>query len=155
MNLRNPWIELDIIDPNYVHYNQSWEKYKMLIRHIKCKLDQLNKSLEMIIDYNYLTESVRHFILCSSEIRVCPYCNRQYITAYNKDGNLRSTSDLDHFYPKAAFQLYSLILSQLAPYVIVDLRSLENLKFYTYMKKLLKIQLLLKLNQLLHIILIR
>ncbi|MFF1289405.1 hypothetical protein ACFVXR_20485 [Bacillus thuringiensis] len=115
MNLRNPWIELDIIDPNYVHYNQSWEKYKMLIRHIKCKLDQLNKSLEMIIDYNYLTESVRHFILCSSEIRVCPYCNRQYITTYNKDGNLRSTSDLDHFYPKAAFQLYSLTLFNFIP----------------------------------------
>ncbi|MEK4593134.1 MULTISPECIES: hypothetical protein [unclassified Bacillus (in: firmicutes)] len=53
--------------------------------------------------------------MCSLEIRVCPYCNRQYITTYNKDNNLRSTSDLDHFYPKAVFQLYSLTLFNYIP----------------------------------------
>ncbi len=68
-----------------------------------------------MIDYNSLTDNLRHFILCSSEIRVCPYCNRQYITTYNKEDNLRSTSDLDHFYPKSSFQLYSLTLFNFIP----------------------------------------
>lgn len=39
MNLRNSWIEMDIIDPNFIHYNKSWKKYKMLITHIKNKLE--------------------------------------------------------------------------------------------------------------------
>lgn len=36
---KNLWIEMDIIDPNFIYYNKSWEKYKMLITHIKNKLE--------------------------------------------------------------------------------------------------------------------
>ncbi|EJQ03196.1 hypothetical protein IE3_05567 [Bacillus cereus BAG3X2-1] len=115
ISLNNPWVESDITHTDHIHYKKTWENYKILITHIKCKLDQLNQSIGKMIDYNYLTEKMRHYILCSSEIRVCPYCNRQYITTYNKNENLRSTSDLDHFYPKVVFQLYSLTLFNFIP----------------------------------------
>ncbi|MEM5659595.1 hypothetical protein AAHB50_29335 [Bacillus toyonensis] len=115
ISLNNPWVESDITHTDHIHYKKSWKNYKILINHIKCKLDQLNQSIGKMIDYKYLTEAMRHYILCSSEIRVCPYCNRQYITTYNKNKNLRSTSDLDHFYPKVTFQLYSLTLFNFIP----------------------------------------
>ncbi|MGG0327159.1 hypothetical protein, partial [Bacillus mycoides] len=115
ISLNNPWVESDITHTDHIHYKKSWKNYKILINHIKCKLDQLNYSIGKMIDYKYLTEEMRHYILCSSEIRVCPYCNRQYITTYNKNKNLRSTSDLDHFYPKVTFQLYSLTLFNFIP----------------------------------------
>lgn len=115
ISLNNPWVESDITHTDHIHYKKSWKNYKILINHIKCKLDQLNHSIGKMIDYKYLTEEIRHHILCSSEIRVCPYCNRQYITTYNKNKNLRSTSDLDHFYPKVTFQLYSLTLFNFIP----------------------------------------
>ncbi|MGQ7107097.1 hypothetical protein ACUN13_22685 [Bacillus cereus group sp. Bce041] len=115
ISLNNSWIESDIKHTEHIHYKKTWKNYKKLITHIKCKLDRLNQSIGKMIDYNYLTEEMRHYILCSSDIRVCPYCNRQYITTYNKNRNLRSTSDLDHFYPKVAFQLYSLTLFNFIP----------------------------------------
>ncbi len=115
ISLNNPWVESDITHTDHIHYKKSWKNYKILINHIKFKLDQLNHSIGKMIDYKYLTEEIRHYILCSSEIRVCPYCNRQYITTYNKNKNLRSTSDLDHFYPKVTFQLYSLTLFNFIP----------------------------------------
>ncbi|PHF83221.1 hypothetical protein COI46_25695 [Bacillus toyonensis] len=115
ISLNNPWVDSDITHTDHIHYKNSWKKYKMLITHIKCKLDRLNKSIGKMIDYKYLTDKMRHYILCSLEIRVCPYCNRQYITTYNKNKSLRSTSDLDHFYPKVAFQLYSLTLFNFIP----------------------------------------
>ncbi|OFD57549.1 hypothetical protein EXW31_28655 (plasmid) [Bacillus mycoides] len=115
ISLNNPWVESDITHTDHIHYKKSWKNYKILTNHIKCKLDQLNHSIGKMIDYKYLTEEMRHYILCSSEIRVCPYCNRQYITTYNKNKSLRSTSDLDHFYPKVAFQLYSLSLFNFIP----------------------------------------
>ncbi|MCU5584451.1 hypothetical protein OCF65_29285, partial [Bacillus toyonensis] len=48
-------------------------------------------------------------------IEVCPYCNRNYISRYEKDGQLRTTADLDHFYPKKRFQLFSLSLYNFVP----------------------------------------
>ncbi|PGL23479.1 hypothetical protein CN917_02895 [Bacillus thuringiensis] len=116
LHLKNPWIESDIINPEYRDYKRTWIEYEKFITHITCKLERFNKSIKKLIDYSFMKENVRHEILCSSEIRVCPYCNRQYITTYNKnDKNLRSTSDLDHFYPKVAFQLYSLTLFNFIP----------------------------------------
>ncbi|MEC2709472.1 hypothetical protein P9Z39_28010 [Bacillus thuringiensis] len=115
-NLKNPWIELDILDSGYSEYKKNWIEYKKLTNHITKKLEQFHKAIKEFIDYSFMTEDIRHNLLCGLEIRVCPYCNRQYITTYNKNGEkLRSTSDLDHFYPKVAFQLYSLSLFNFIP----------------------------------------
>lgn len=68
--------------------------------------------------YNYKhndTEkwSAYHFVFMSN-IRVCPYCNRQYITPiYSKDGKVRA--DLDHFYPKSKYPYLSMSIYNLVP----------------------------------------
>lgn len=48
------------------------------------------------------------------DIRVCPYCNRQYITpVLKKDGKMRG--DLDHFLPKSKYPYLSMSIYNLIP----------------------------------------
>jgi len=49
-----------------------------------------------------------------SGLRVCPYCNRQYITPiYSDHGKMRA--DLDHFLPKSKLPYFSMSLYNLVP----------------------------------------
>ncbi|PEK51523.1 HNH endonuclease [Bacillus toyonensis] len=49
-----------------------------------------------------------------SGLRVCPYCNRQYITPiYSDHGKMRA--DIDHFFPKSIFPYFSMSLYNLVP----------------------------------------
>lgn len=53
------------------------------------------------------------FVL-ESGIRVCPYCNRQYITPiFSNTGRIRA--DLDHFLPKSKYPYFSMSLYNLVP----------------------------------------
>lgn len=56
-------------------------------------------------DYTFIMES---------GIRVCPYCNRQYITPiYSDRGKMRA--DIDHFLPKSKYPFFSMSLYNLVP----------------------------------------
>lgn len=56
-------------------------------------------------DYSFIMESA---------IRVCPYCNRQYITpVYSDNGKMRA--DIDHFLPKSKYPYFSMSLYNLIP----------------------------------------
>lgn len=86
-----------------------------------CDIEKFNKMLKFFIRYDMLTDKQRHIILNTLNVSVCPYCNRQYITSYEpsddkKDNiDVLATADLDHFYPKAKFQLFSLSLYNFVP----------------------------------------
>ncbi|MBO1515173.1 HNH endonuclease domain-containing protein [Metabacillus bambusae] len=52
--------------------------------------------------------------IMESGLRVCPYCNRQYITPiYSDNGKMRA--DIDHFLPKSKFPYFSMSLYNLVP----------------------------------------
>ena len=58
----------------------------------------------------------RHKFISKMNIKVCPYCNRQYITNYYnaKYSKIKATADLDHYlsqkkYPYLALSLFNLI----------------------------------------------
>lgn len=52
--------------------------------------------------------------IMESGLRVCPYCNRQYITPiYSDRGKMRA--DIDHFLPKSKFPYFSMSLYNLIP----------------------------------------
>lgn len=57
----------------------------------------------------------RDIILSSIDISVCPYCNRNYVSDYIYDKKIKSTADLDHFYPKSHNILYTLCLYNFIP----------------------------------------
>jgi 5-methylcytosine-specific restriction endonuclease McrA len=57
----------------------------------------------------------RHAFVQELNVRVCPYCNRQYITSYYKDGNQYTTADTDHYYPYINYPLLSMNIHNLVP----------------------------------------
>lgn len=72
----------------------------------------LNEHIRKFINYDYLFElNLRDKILIESEIDICPYCGRQFITRF-KD---KSSADLDHFLPKKYLPLLSLSLYNFIP----------------------------------------
>lgn len=109
----NPWI--DKILKRHPFYYKNDEEFTNLVRDVETKLSKLNEDIKQILDYGFLGSEIRHDILTRTGIEVCPYCNRQYITKYQKEGKLKSTADLDHFFPKSIFQLFSLSLFNFVP----------------------------------------
>lgn len=57
----------------------------------------------------------RHSFMDEIGIKVCPYCNRQYITSYYWENKVRTTTDTDHYYPKSNFPLLSMNIHNMVP----------------------------------------
>lgn len=98
-------IEKDIKKEFIRKYYFSYSRYFDELEYVKIIFDY-----EKNIDSKY-----RHELLSKMNITVCPYCNRQYITHYNKDGKIKTTADLDHFYPKSVYIWLSLSLYNFIP----------------------------------------
>lgn len=56
----------------------------------------------------------RHEFVVSLGIRVCPYCNRQYITSYYEDSE-KTTADVDHYYPKSLYPFLQMNIYNMIP----------------------------------------
>lgn len=97
-------------------YKQSFINYKLLFQELKNKLGELNNILKHFINYELLSnfENKRTELIVKLECTVCPYCNRQYISNYQKK-NQSTLAHLDHFIPKEYFLLYSLSLYNFIP----------------------------------------
>lgn len=109
----NDWISDYLI--KYPDYFKNDNEFKKLINAINQEYDKLNQEFIKIIKYDYLSSSLRHKIITSSGITVCPYCNRQYISYFSNKGVKYTTADLDHFYPKSIFSLFALSLYNFIP----------------------------------------
>lgn len=73
-------------------------------------------------DYRFVMES---------GIRVCPYCNRQYITPVLSD-NGKMRSDIDHFLPKCDYPYFSMSLYNLVPVCKSCNQSLKGERKFTF-----------------------
>lgn len=52
----------------------------------------------------------------NTKVKVCPYCNRQYITSYeSKDGTEKTTADVDHYYPQSAYPYLQMNIYNMIP----------------------------------------
>ncbi|WP_176523952.1 hypothetical protein [Bacillus cereus] len=100
---------------NHPEYYKDNRRFNAFIIDVKRLLDQLNEEIKKVIDYELIKPDERHQILYNYGIEVCPYCNRNYISKYKKNGMLKTTADLDHFYPKSKFPLFSLSLYNFVP----------------------------------------
>lgn len=91
------------------------------------------KRIKKYIDYKFITNSFtnkdrksfknldkyseyRDKILDKLDVKVCPYCNRNFVDTFNENGKTRSTAQLDHFHsqnrhPYLALSLYNFIPS--------------------------------------------
>lgn len=99
--------------------------------------------LEKIFNYDYFSKLEplkwsRHKLLTSLGVKVCPYCQRNYITSYtleeNKEDKVeKATADLDHFYPKKDYPFLALSLYNFIPSCSIC-NSRMKLKKTTYDK---------------------
>jgi hypothetical protein len=109
----NPWIRP--ILTNHPNFYTNNDNFIAMIKEVEKRLIVLNNAIGNIINYDFLSSELRHIILTGTGVEVCPYCNRQYITPYQKGTKIKSTADLDHFLPKSIFQLLSLSLFNFIP----------------------------------------
>lgn len=89
-------------------------KESFLIEYFKDYVDCINE-LNELFNYENLSSDDRNSILSQIDVDVCPYCNRNYISKYEKNGKQKSLADLDHFYVKSINPLYSLCLYNFIP----------------------------------------
>lgn len=95
---------------------KSNKKYMIQYNLISKEFDDLNKSISSIFNYvDIIDAEIRINILRNINVTICPYCNRQYIDFYRKNKKIRSVAQLDHFYPKKKFPLFSLTLANYIP----------------------------------------
>ncbi|WP_394900116.1 hypothetical protein [Clostridium butyricum] len=112
-------------------------KLKILINSQIYKLKVLNTgyvvNIDNISDYDKIfgTSWSAYKFLMKLGIKVCPYCNRQYITPlYCDNGKVRA--DLDHFYPKYIYPYLSMSIYNLVPSCKFCNSSLKNGKEFSY-----------------------
>lgn len=132
----NPRIEDYVVNRDNIF--DSNKKFYEFIKVVKENFNNLNKQIENHIDYSFLSPNLRHEILTSANISVCLYCNRQYILYYfNNHDNKKTAADLDHFYPKSLFPLFSLSLYNfISSCQICNQRMKKNKvkKYYIHLK---------------------
>lgn len=75
----------------------------------------LNENIRKHIRYDFIDSDMRSRIIKKINIKVCPYCNRQYVGYYDFDKKQKNIASLDHFYPQKKFPLYSVSLLNLVP----------------------------------------
>lgn len=125
-------------DPNYIkncakidekiqkkddELSQLQKDLGMVIAKYKANETNFNKKTSGILDlfgYDKLRSAGKKWnskILCESlGVSVCPYCNRQYIFGiYTEDEKWVSGTQLDHYYPKGLYPLFSCSFFNLIP----------------------------------------
>lgn len=94
---------------------------------VKNSVEILNKILNYD-DFNRESSGwSRHKFISSLGIKVCPYCNRNYITSYEESvNNYKTTADADHYYPKSKYPILQLNIYNMIPSCNVCNSKMKN-----------------------------
>ena len=106
-NLRNYAIPSEVIFP------KDTKRYVNILLEI-IGYGKFNKG-DALGKYNNGIVWNRHNFVQKLNVRVCPYCNRQYITSFYKNDHKVTTADVDHYYPKAQYPLLSMNFFNMIP----------------------------------------
>lgn len=102
------------------------------------KENQIVKLLNSILNYKAFNEGIapsmtfpdgwnRHIFIHSLNIKVCPYCNRNYVTIYrDTDGADKTTADADHYYPKSLYPILQINIFNMIPSCSVCNSKMKN-----------------------------
>lgn len=88
-------------------------------------IEAICKDLGYILNYEGFNTGIklksgskwnRHKFITTLGIKVCPYCNRQYISSYEDETvGSKTTADADHYYPKAQYPILQMNIFNLVP----------------------------------------
>lgn len=91
--------------------------FKEFVTSLKTKIKRFNEIIESKFDYNEVLASseIRGQLVMRLNIKVCPYCNRQYINPITRDNSITYMGDIDHILPKSEYTLFQLSLYNMIP----------------------------------------
>ncbi|MDI0264805.1 hypothetical protein QIW52_02435 [Clostridioides difficile] len=136
---------IDILNDIYSEKVAIIESYKneyrkslkhMSVKNFEKKFNEDLFNIDITIDnfkkhYNFEDIWSPYMFIFITGLRVCPYCNRQYITpVYSSSGKLRA--DLDHFLPKNKYPFFSMSLYNLIPSCKFCNSSLKGTKEFDF-----------------------
>lgn len=100
--------------PSYRENNSELEEIQ---KEIKAPYEEMQEVIKQIFKYGDINYKLRAKIMEFTGIFVCPYCDRNFISSYKIDNRNKqgSSAQLDHFFPKSAFPLFSLSLYNFVP----------------------------------------
>ncbi|MBT9776906.1 hypothetical protein GPL15_10355 [Clostridium sp. MCC353] len=109
----------DVFNDTYgFEYRSESEEHRKIIKDMESDINfilnyegfNIGKAISKNVKWS------RHIFITSLGIKVCPYCNRQYITSYeNDEAENRTTADADHYYPKAKYPILQMNIFNLVP----------------------------------------
>lgn len=136
---------IDILNDIYSEKVAIIESYKneyrkslkhMAVKSFEKRFNEDLFNIDITIDnfkkhYNFEDIWSPYMFIFMTGLRVCPYCNRQYITpVYSTSGKLRA--DLDHFLPKTKYPFFSMSLYNLVPSCKFCNSSLKGTKEFDF-----------------------
>lgn len=124
---------LDMKDKEIIHKLETTKGFNDLRTKTKKKLDIFNEDIKKIFSFykEYICKTeLRAEILQATRIVVCPYCNRQYTTPFYVKNKKRIQADLEHFYPKSKYPLFSLSIMNFIPCCLFCNRNLKGNKIF-------------------------
>lgn len=91
---------------NYNEVKQFWDK----VLNYSSFANGIKKGKAYSITWN------RHLFIEMTNVKICPYCNRNYITSYvDKDDDVRTTASIDHYYLKSQYPFLQLNIFNMVP----------------------------------------
>lgn len=105
---------------------QQYIKVKKIVKLLSYLLnyDSFNKGKK--VKSNYFKTWSRHDFICALGIKVCPYCNRNYITSYEDKEAEKTTADADHYYPKSLYPILQLNIFNMIPSCSICNSKMKN-----------------------------
>lgn len=135
---KNPFL-LDVLKKSEIELLNSittFKDFNNIRKKLQKNLEQINEDIINIFLYykEYICDTkLREKILHASKISVCPYCNRQYTTPFFIDGKEKIQADLEHFYPKSKYPLFSLSIMNYIPSCLFCNRNLKGQKIFDHL----------------------
>lgn len=85
-------------------------------KHIESFVSLMTKLYEKFFQENIRkNQNVGYWLIDRLKIRVCPYCNRNYIFTANASGIPKVRAQFDHYLPKKKFPMFALCFYNLIP----------------------------------------
>lgn len=89
--------------------------YKKMYDDVDSYCNDLSAVISKHISYKKIDDQIRSFVIRNINVRICPYCNRNYCDFYHLDKKQKNVAALDHFYPQKKFPLYAVSLHNFVP----------------------------------------
>ncbi len=93
---------------------KSLEKFVTIV---KKRIDNLNNIIIQKFNYDSVLgdSEIRGLLVNKLGIKVCPYCNRQYINSVTYEKMYKYLGDIDHILPKSKYALFQLSFYNMIP----------------------------------------